>query len=303
MNAFSTPRIRAAVFPLLALGLGSLCSSAVLAEPLPPLTIQQVAGGGQIAPSNRIFARPLVARVTDAAGTPVAGVEVHFTAPHCLYGGAICFVPSAYPYFPFHAVDVTAVTDSDGLATSPSIQAGDESAFAEPPPTTSTWEFTATVQNDVPTAFAAESTAFLIFQTEALHTVPITSGFTGTWYDPEQNGHGLTVEVLPDNRVLVTWNTFTPDGSQQAWFGGAGEIVGQQAIIYASRAEGGRWIPYFDSSQVSVRLWGTLTLTFSDCNHGRVLFAGDGGFGNGSIWRFGEMDLTRLTLPAGLSCP
>lgn len=293
---------RAAVYQRLALGLALLCPAAAMADALPPLTIQQFSGGGQIAPSHRIFARPLVARVTDAAGTPVAGAEVRFTAPHCEYDGTVCAVPEAYPFFPLHAVEAIAMTDSNGLATSPDIQAGDERELTNEPATTP-WQFIATVQNDVQTGFAAENAVFVIFQTDALHTVPITSGFTGSWYDPGQNGHGLTVEVLADNRVLVNWNTFTPDGLQQAWFGGAGEIVGQEAIVYASRTEGGRWIPDFDSSQVSNRLWGTLTLTFSDCNHGRVLFAGDRELGIGSIWGVGRMDLTRLTLPAGLSCP
>jgi hypothetical protein len=43
--------------------------------------------------------------------------------------------------------------------------------------------------------------------------------------------------------------------------------------------------------------WGTLTFTFTNCDHGNVDF--DSVFGYGS----GNMNLTRLTLPAGLACP
>jgi hypothetical protein len=44
--------------------------------------------------------------------------------------------------------------------------------------------------------------------------------------------------------------------------------------------------------------WGTLTFTFTDCNSGRVDFTSTvPGYGNGS------MNLTRLTLPDGLTCP
>jgi hypothetical protein len=43
--------------------------------------------------------------------------------------------------------------------------------------------------------------------------------------------------------------------------------------------------------------WGSLTLTFTDCDHGKVDFASTAGYGSGS------MNLTRLTRPAGVVCP
>jgi len=48
---------------------------------------------------------------------------------------------------------------------------------------------------------------------------------------------------------------------------------------------------------IDANAWGTLTFTFTDCNHGTVNFDSMIGYGTGS------MNLTRLTLPAGLSCP
>jgi hypothetical protein len=124
----------------------------------------------------------------------------------------------------------------------------------------------------------------------------ITPGFTGAWFDPAQAGHGLFVEVLPDNRFSATWATFTP-GGQQAWFTGVGTYSGDTAIVIAvDQLTGGRWIPNFDSSYVVRNAWGTLRFTFTDCNHGRVSFDSIAGYGSGS------MSLTRLTLPAGLVC-
>ena len=127
--------------------------------------------------------------------------------------------------------------------------------------------------------------------------VPITSGFTGAWYDPQQSGHGIFIEVLADNQILAWWFTFTPDG-QQAWFGNVGTIDGDTATIAAVQTEGGRWIPNFDPSNVTQPAWGTLTFQFTDCNHGEVNFTSSvAGYGSG------HMDLTRLTQPAGLACP
>lgn len=128
--------------------------------------------------------------------------------------------------------------------------------------------------------------------------VPITSGFTGAWYDPHQSGHGIFLEVEPNNAILAWWFTFTP-GGQQAWFGNLGSIdpTTNTATVEALQTQGGAWIPNFNPANVTQPDWGTLTFTFSDCNHGRVDFVSSvPGYGSN------HMDLTRLTLPSGLTC-
>jgi plastocyanin len=134
--------------------------------------------------------------------------------------------------------------------------------------------------------------------------VPITSGFSGAWYDPTQSGHGILVEVLPNNQFLAFWFTFNPNGTQQAWFGNVGAIdsTTNTATVEALQTQGGAWIPHFDPSHVTQPEWGTLVFTFTDCNHGRVDFVGTESTADGT-WGTGSMNLTRLTEPAGLSCP
>ena len=122
--------------------------------------------------------------------------------------------------------------------------------------------------------------------------------FTGIWYDPAQIGHGIFIEVLPENRLLAWWFTYNPAGTEQAWFGGVGTYSGNTPVnVPVYQATGGRWIPDFDPSQIVNSPWGTLTFTFTDCSHGSVDFNSTTGYGSGS------MSLTRLTLPAGLTCP
>lgn len=128
--------------------------------------------------------------------------------------------------------------------------------------------------------------------------VTIGAGFTGAWYDPAQSGHGLFIEVLTGNRFYASWFAFNPAGTGQAWFTGVGTYSGNTATIASVVIPtGGRWIPNFDPSQVVVNPWGTLSFTFTDCNHGRVDFSSVAGYGSGN------MNLTRLTQPLGLSCP
>jgi len=135
-------------------------------------------------------------------------------------------------------------------------------------------------------------------QPAPLNSVSIGPGFTGSWFDPAQSGHGLMLEVLTGNRVLAMWFAFNPEGTQQTWFGGVGTYSGNTAnIADVALPTGGRWIPNFNPAAIVRNPWGTLTLTFTDCNHGKVEFSSVRGYGSGS------MDLLRLTQPAGLTCP
>jgi hypothetical protein len=126
----------------------------------------------------------------------------------------------------------------------------------------------------------------------------IGPGFTGAWFDPAQSGHGVFIEILPDNRIQAGWFTFNPAGTEQAWFVGTGTYAGNTAALTSVvQPSGGRWVPNFDSSRIVANSWGALTLKFESCNTGSVEFTSTQGYGAGS------MKLTRLTQPAGLTCP
>lgn len=126
----------------------------------------------------------------------------------------------------------------------------------------------------------------------------IVPAFTGSWFDPAQNGHGLLVEVLPNRHFLAAWFAFNAAGTQQAWFIGVGTYDGNTATINnVFQPTGGRWIPNFDPTHVVKHPWGALKFTFTDCTHGKVEFVSSAGYGTGN------MNLTRLTQPAGLTCP
>ena len=126
----------------------------------------------------------------------------------------------------------------------------------------------------------------------------IGPGITGAWYDPEQDGHGLFIEVLPGNRFFAAWFAFDPAGTQQSWFTGVGTYFGDRATITdVELPTGGQWIPNFDPGRIVLNHWGRLTFVFTDCNHGRVDFDSVFGYGGGG------MNLTRLTEPEGLTCP
>src|SRR5438045_8566017 len=101
----------------------------------------------------------------------------------------------------------------------------------------------------------------------------IGPGFTGSWFDPAQSGHGIVLEVLPGEplRLLASWSALAPQGGQ-AWIVGLGPVNGTRAVLQAFQAigAGGRFPPNFDATNVHQENWGTLTFTFSDCKHGRA---------------------------------
>jgi hypothetical protein len=123
---------------------------------------------------------------------------------------------------------------------------------------------------------------------------------TGSWFNAGQAGQGFSIQVLPGQplQVMASWFVFAPDGGQ-TWIVGQGAVTGTKAVLQAYRmtGAGARFPPEFDQTNVRSEHWGTLTFTFSDCDRGRVAWASPvPGYGNGS------MSLTRLTLPAGLTC-
>src|SRR5690606_7793939 len=118
-------------------------------------------------------------------------------------------------------------------------------------------------------------------------SVPIGSGFTGTWVDAGASGQlGLGLEVLPGGNLLAEVYAFAPQGGQ-AWIGGVGPIVGgDHATITMSTIDGpgGRWGAAFDPARVQTTTWGTITLRFDDCNRGTLEWDSDAaGFGSGAL--------------------
>jgi hypothetical protein len=246
-------------------------------------SLEVVSGSGQTTFFGTRFRAPLVARLVDGNGMPLAGVNVTFEADFCNgFEGSTCPLASAYPHVSdSDAAPFVATTDSNGIVRTEPPMAGLEPGlyviFA--------WLLT---DSGFIEAF------FQLQQVAPIATVPITPAFTGAWYDAAQPGHGIFLEVLPSQRVLAYWFAFTPDGAHQSWFGGDGAITSDLAVVEANGGTGGRWIPNFDAAHYAPQRWGGLTFAFTDCDHGRVWFVNDS---DDTSWGSGSMEIARLTQP------
>jgi hypothetical protein len=127
----------------------------------------------------------------------------------------------------------------------------------------------------------------------------VGSGMTGNWFNPQQAGQGLALEVLPDASMLAQWFTYAPQNGQ-AWISAMGPISGNSIALqgYQLAGPGAQFFPNFDPGNLEKEFWGTITLTFTDCNNGSMTWQPvlDG-------YVAGTMPIQRLTIPAGLSCP
>jgi len=119
---------------------------------------------------------------------------------------------------------------------------------------------------------------------------------SGSWYDPSHSGEGYVLEVLADQRVLVYWFSYDPQGNHR-WFYGEGEISdGKLVFSELSTTSGPGFGELFDPTKLQVFPWGSLELDL-DCESGVARFTpGDAGFPAGTL------NLTRLSLLDGLSC-
>jgi hypothetical protein len=119
---------------------------------------------------------------------------------------------------------------------------------------------------------------------------------SGSWYDPSHAGEGYTLEVLADQRLLVYWFGFDPDGNRR-WFFGIGAING--AVFEFDdmlTTTGGVFGDAFDPANVEELPWGSLELELN-CEGGEARFTPtEAGFPPGTL------DLVQLTWLDTLQC-
>ncbi|HKJ17089.1 MAG TPA: hypothetical protein VJ984_07065, partial [Xanthomonadales bacterium] len=120
---------------------------------------------------------------------------------------------------------------------------------------------------------------------------------TGMWFDPDRSGEGFHIFVLDDERAVVTWFSWSPNGGQ-AWFLGIGKVEGNSIIVSETEITSGTVFGEdFNSDDVVRSNWGTIRISYEDCVNANVTFVSDAGeFGNGGY------RLERLSTPRGVNC-
>jgi hypothetical protein len=130
----------------------------------------------------------------------------------------------------------------------------------------------------------------------AADPVGLRGDFSGTFYNTEQPGQGVMVELRDRGQATLAWFTFDAAG-QPMWLFGIATLDGNVLRAPMSRVAGGRFPPAFDPANVQATPWGEVSFTVAGCNSGTLRWTPSvAGFGAG------QMELARLTAVHGTRC-
>lgn len=128
----------------------------------------------------------------------------------------------------------------------------------------------------------------------------VSPAVSGAWFNPDRNGEGIILEMLPNGRVLAIWFTYpaTGEAGEQAWLIAQDGTIDGDRIRFENvvRPQGGRFGAAFDPAQVQLSPWGTLEMQFQSCGSANVSWQGPAAWGSGS------RSMTRLTAIDQIGC-
>lgn len=119
---------------------------------------------------------------------------------------------------------------------------------------------------------------------------------TGNWYNPDQPGHGLQIEVIDLSQAVLAWYTFDTEG-KPLWLIGNGQIAGDTLRAEVRQFAGTRFPPEFDAAEIEAATWGEVIFTRTDCDAAAVEW-----IPVTDAFSTGQMPLERVTRIDGSHC-
>ncbi len=127
---------------------------------------------------------------------------------------------------------------------------------------------------------------------------PITSGFTGAWYDPTRFGQGIQMQIVENAQqqaeLLVYWYTYDQSG-RPLWLIGQTPITtanAERISLNMSSVSGPRFMQ--NAAPTTLQSFGQIEVAFTDCNNGELRFNTPSGSGTAA--------LRRISSTLGQSC-
>jgi len=105
----------------------------------------------------------------------------------------------------------------------------------------------------------------------------INAGHSGAWYNSDTSGQGQLIDVVPATQFMfLAWFTFTAAASnnpdEQHWYTAQGNYSGDTAELILYETLGGQ---FDDPQETSTNPVGTVTLSFTDCEQGQMVYSID----------------------------
>jgi hypothetical protein len=126
----------------------------------------------------------------------------------------------------------------------------------------------------------------------------LPAGLSGSWYNPAQSGHGLSIQMLSPSRALVFWYATDPHGNPFNLYVDA--EVEPSSLVGRAIAPSGLRFGEWNRADLRAPAWGEVRIEFVDCDHASLSWTPDGEAG--AAFAPGSMPLRRLTRIEGLRC-
>jgi hypothetical protein len=128
--------------------------------------------------------------------------------------------------------------------------------------------------------------AFTLLSPAPVTARDIDRFLTGSWYNPAQSGHGFSLEVSANGLVVIYWYTYHHDGTP-TFILAVGQANGDTVTADAYYNTGMRF-GVFDPDERTESPWGSISITFHDCQSATVEYEstfehGGMAFGSGSF--------------------
>lgn len=133
------------------------------------------------------------------------------------------------------------------------------------------------------------------------HDSGLRACLSGSWYDPQQSGHGLQLQVIggASGRLLAAvWYVYHE--GRPFWMNGVAPIpaAGGAVVVPMQDGVGGEFPPAFDPTQVQRRAWGELEFEATSSASGILRWRTE----REGFPPEGEIALSRLTQAVDVSC-
>lgn len=112
-------------------------------------------------------------------------------------------------------------------------------------------------------------------------SMPRLRGLGGNWAVFGHSGEGFMIDVTEAGQLVAIWFTYDDAGNQKWLIGVADDFDGNQVTMSVDEVTGPVFGPDFDSADVVVEQWGTISFTFAGCDTGTVHYNSTTGFGSG----------------------
>ena len=100
--------------------------------------------------------------------------------------------------------------------------------------------------------------------------IDVNPYLSGSWFNPAQNGHGFSVEIISDTQAVFYWYVYNPDGSPTFLITVA-TIAGDTLKGTTYYNSGMVW-GVFNPATLTEVVWGSIDIKFIDCSHATMSY-------------------------------